>query len=185
MPIFLAVDLEGAGDLATTMGLGRRYRVAAMQYANYQVAKLWHRRYLKKHFTSHSRNKYGYQRRKRKYSRIKVDMAAGVPYRDPRTGEEEIERVVKGGRADIAHSGETEQKARSGSSIRTTAAGFTLRVRVPDYITRRQRGTKSQPNMKKEIERTTPEEAEELAKIWWAAYRRFLNTQARIKQRGR
>lgn len=174
MPVFFHVSYQGAADLALKAGAGRRLRVAAMQYANYQVARFWHRYMLPKHFERNAKRRYKHKRRKQRYSQIKRDMANGIGLvTDPRTGEVQLDRVVKGGVVDIARSGDSESKSRKTRNFASTATSWTIRMRVPKYLVQRRKG--SYPDMRREIGTNTGEEARLLARVWWAAYRKFLN----------
>lgn len=180
MPIFFHVSYEGAADIAFKAGAGRRLRVAAMQYANYQVARYWHRFMLPGHFKRNAKRRYKHKRRRQRYSQIKQDMAHGIGLQtDPRTGQVTIDRVLKGGVVDIVRSGQSESRARKTRNFSSTATGWTVKMRVPKYLVQRRKG--SFPDMKREIGTNTGEEARLLARIWWAAYRKFLNRN-RVRQ---
>lgn len=173
MAFYFHINYQGAADLAIDAGVSKRVRTAAMQYAYYQTGRFWHRFILPKHFTPTARQKYKYQRRKRRYEEIKRQMALGIPYVDPRTGQQELYNVKKGGRADVVHEGYTEAMARVNRHITSTTVGFTVKVRVPRYVTMRRR--RNYPDMRKEIGRITLEEGRILTKVWWHSYRKFLD----------
>ena len=174
MPVFFHVKYEGAADLALKAGVGRRGRVAGMQYANYQVARFWHRFMLPDHFKRNAKRRYKHKRRRQRYSQIKQDMAHGIGLQtDPRTGEVQIDKVLKGGVVDIVRSGESEKRARKTRNFSSTATSWTIRMRVPKYLVQRRKG--SYPDMRREIGTNTGEEARLLARIWWKAYRKFLD----------
>lgn len=169
MPIFFHVDYDGIALFAREMGVAKRARDEAIKYGMFRVAMYWHRFILPKHFERGAKRRYRHQQRKRRYSKIKEDFAAGIPFRG------ELPSVVKGGVVDIAFRGAAETKARGTKAITVTTSGFKLRMRVPRYIVMRRRG--SYPNMKRELSTITREEARTLSKIFARDYVRYIKAQ--------
>jgi hypothetical protein len=185
MPMWFTATYAGTADFALDQTIGRRLRTTAMQYANYQVAAYWHRKILPRHFEKYNRRRYKHKKRKAPYSRIKRWMAQGQQFYDPKTGQLEKVRVRKSGFVDVVRSGATERKAERSRTIRPTATGFTLRMRVPTYITQRRKRA-NYPNMKREISEITSREATDMAREWWKHYRIFLEAhKVKVKRRTR
>ena len=174
MPIFFYIDYQGAADMAIDAGMGRRGRVAAMQYANLQVARLFHRVKFPDRFKRNAKRRFRHQKRKRPYSRIKRELSSGREVTNQQ-GKVIIpaERVLKGGVVNVVRGGDTESKALNQRWFRSTVSGFTIRMSVPQYIVTRRRG--GSPDMKRELSTITQQEAKALSKYWWRQYRKFID----------
>lgn len=173
MPIFFHVDYEGVELFASQAGISQRARDESIKYAMFRVAMFWHRFILPKHFERNAKRRYRHQARKRKYSKIKEDFAAGIPFHG------ELPPVVKSGVVDIAFQGRTERQARGSKAIRATKNGFTLRIPVPRYIVMRRRG--SYPNMKRELSTITRDEARTMSRVFARDYMRYVKAKRTVQ----
>ena len=172
MPIFFNIDYRGVDIMAKHAGVAKKRQWDAVRDAMVMVAAYWHANTFPKHFTRGAKGRYRHKRRKRSYKRIKRELALGNKVWDKEQGKLVWIRVVKGGLVDVAFRGPTETKARANRWISGTRNGFTLKMRVPRYITQRRRG--SYPDMKRELSMITIEEARELKGVFWKYYRKAL-----------
>lgn len=173
MPIFFNVHYQGIAVMSMREGISRKVSEAAIRFAMFAVADYWHTYIFPSHFQAGAKRKYRHTKRKKKYSEIKRAFAMGESYTDPRTGRTERHSVVKGGTVDIAFEGNTERKGRANRAIRVSRNGFRMKIIVPKYITMRRRG--NYPDMKRELTSTTVEESVVLRRVFWQAYRKFID----------
>lgn len=136
------VDTKISG---TSVVLSKRATNRIIRSALRESGTLWDRRFLRLHFLPSAGARYGYAHRSKATRDKKLRLAR-------------LGKVARGGRADLVHTGLTEQTVVRNHFVRATATKASVGIVTPSYVTARVRTKRI--HLDREIKTVIASEAE-------------------------